>query len=129
EARVAWNGTAFLIIWKDPNGVWARSTDNIYELHAVSNPGGFHLQLVASGSLFVAGWDLYGGALAWIGLDPFRVALAGVGGDYPILVPIPGRGIAMFFTRSSHFNQFSTEVDLYMTYTVPPRQRPIRSIF
>jgi hypothetical protein len=135
DARVAWNGKTFLAIWDGADGIAGRSDENIYERHLIAaDPfGSSGLQLVADGPVFLAAWDDGAVATSWISTDRFS-ALSSIGGfpqltsarRYPLLVNVPGRGIAMFFQRVSFSNQFRTVLDDYVMYVTPPRQRVTR---
>ena len=130
EARIAWNGRTFLVVWTQDDGVYARTLEG--ETHLVATdyfPG--KLQLIASGSLFLAAWESSALSTAWITTEPFSV-MSSVDSTYPALTlaphePIltdgPGETVALFHTRHFFLTQFTNFINDYVSFVKPGRQR------
>ena len=130
QARVAWNERVFLLVWTEQYAVYARTLDG--EPHLVANDywGPARLQLVASGSLFLAAWEGSSIATAWIDPEPFGV-LATVDTGFrlqrapqvPVLADVPGDAVALFYVRFFPIGQFGGFANEYVSLVKPGRQR------
>jgi hypothetical protein len=130
EARIAWNGRTFLVIWTQGDDIYARTLDGEPHLLAASSfPRS--LQLIASGSLFFAAWETSALSFAWIDTEPFSV-MATLDSGYaslthaphaPAVTKGPADTVALFHTRWFVPNQFTFITNDYVWLLKPGRQR------